>query len=109
MHGLRGRPWRAKVIVAEFVLGAIAGLGLGLLVVVRSSGLGRKLFGLWVIGIGLNYVAFAFHAVSVYVRGGVQRELEGVDLRAELRYDTAAQIWVAVPLAIVVFALPARR
>ncbi len=51
----------------------------------------------------------AIHALSLRSRAGLRRELRGVDLRAELRYYTRAQIWVFVPLSFVWFALRTPR
>jgi hypothetical protein len=59
----------------------------------------------WLVGIGLNYVALASYAIRFFPPGAAPAELQGVDLADELRYYTATQVWVGVPLAIVVLAL----
>lgn len=105
MHGARGRRARAWTILVEFVLGAVGAPLLGGLVVVEMPTFGWRLFGLWVVGIGLNYVPLTLHAVSFIRPGALARELAGTDVPRELRHYTRAQVWVFVPLALVVFAL----
>ncbi|HEY1274361.1 MAG TPA: hypothetical protein VGF25_05605 [Thermoleophilaceae bacterium] len=109
MYGTRGTTLRRRVIVAEFVLGAIVGTALGVLVAVTSSTLGGRLFGAWIAGACLNYVPLALHAVSLLGPGRLDAELAGVDIRAELRHYTKAQVWVAVPVLFLVLAPLQRR
>jgi hypothetical protein len=97
------------VIVAEFVLGAVAGTTLGLSVALSTSGLGWLVFGIWMTGACLNYVPLAVHAVRLSRRGRLDAELAGADVRRELRYYTKAQLWIAVPLLFVVLDLIQRR
>jgi hypothetical protein len=105
MHGLHGTRTRAWIITAEFVFGAVGCVGLGALPFLVDLGTGWKLFGACLIGAGLNYVPLAIHVISLWRPGALAAELEGVDIRRELRRYTALQVWVAVPLAIVIFAL----
>lgn len=107
MHGLKGRPVRARVILVEFLLGVVLCLGLGIWLA-ASGGVVSVLFGLWLVGAGLNYVPLALHAISLSRPGRLDAELAGADIPAELRYYTKAQAWVFVPLALVVFALRPR-
>jgi hypothetical protein len=109
MHGLNGTRTRARIILAEFVLGAVGGTALGVWVLVTSTGPGWTLFGLWLAGCGLNYVPLTIHAFTLRSPRALATELEGVDIPGELRYYTTAQVWVLVPLAVVVFALIQRR
>jgi hypothetical protein len=105
MHGLHGTRLRAWIITGEFVFGAIGCVGIGLLPFVADFGIGWKVFGAWLIGAGLNYVPLALHVISLWRPRALAAELEGVDIRRELRRYTVLQVWVAVPLAIVIFAL----
>jgi hypothetical protein len=109
MHGAHGTTLRRRVIVAEFVLGAIVGTALGVLVAVASDDLGMRLFGAWIAGACLNYVPLSVHAVSLLAPGRLEAELDGVDVMGELRYYTKAQVLVAVPLLLVVLAPLQRR
>jgi hypothetical protein len=72
------------VIRAEFFVGAAGCLALGVLTFLAAEGWGRAL-GVWLIGIGANYVPLAVHAVRLSRRGGLEAELVGVDLRSEAR------------------------
>lgn len=103
MHGGRGRRWRAVVILAEFLFGAVVGPLFGLFVVVTASDPLWRLIGVGLVGIGLNYVPLARHALSLRAPEALAAELEGVDVQAELRRYSVRQLWVCVPLAVVVF------
>ncbi len=104
MHGAHGTSLRRTVIVSEFVLGAVAGTPLGILLATRASALGWLLLGIWIAGICLNYVPLALHALSLAGRGRLESELRGADISQELRHYTKAQLWIFVPLLFVVLA-----
>jgi hypothetical protein len=111
MHGARGTTLRRRVIVAEFVLGAVLGTALGVAAAASAStigwlGLG---LGLWIAGACLNYVPLALHAISLSRSARLEEELAGVDVRRELRYYTKAQLWIAVPLLFDVLAIAQLR
>lgn len=103
MHGLKGGRFRSWVILAEFLFGAVAGPLLGLFMLVAADSVVWKLIGVVMIGIGLNYVPLARHALSLRTPEALAAELDGVDVRPEMRRYTALQLWVCVPLAVVVF------
>jgi hypothetical protein len=108
MYGGRGTRLRRNLIVAEFVLGALGGVAVGILVAATGPSLGWLLFGLWLAGACLNYVPLAAHALSLLPGSRLEAELAGVDIRGELRYYTRAQLWIAVPLLFIVLGLRAR-
>jgi hypothetical protein len=105
MHALSGTDRRRRIIIAEFVLGAIGGIGIGLFLLLSGAGTFGTVLGLWAVGVGINYVPLALHAISLRSPRRLRAELRGVDLRSELRYYTRAQFWVFVPLTFVWFAL----
>jgi hypothetical protein len=109
MYGTAGARWRRRVIVAEFIVGAVGGIASGLRIALSSPTVGGWLFGAWLIGMGANYLVLALHAVSLSRPGALDTELAGVDVRAELRYYSLAQLWLAVPLTVAVFALAQLR
>ncbi len=109
MYGARGTMLRRRVIVAEFVLGAVLGTALGVAVAASASALGWRVFGVWLAGGCLNYVPLALHAISLLRPGRLEAELAGVDVRQELRYYTKAQVWIVVPLLFVVLAIAQLR
>jgi hypothetical protein len=109
MHGARGTTLRRRVIVAEFVLGAVLGTALGVAAAASASTIGWLLLGLWLAGACLNYVPLALHAISLSRSARLEEELAGVDVRRELRYYTKAQLWIAVPLLLDVLAIAQLR
>ena len=108
MHGLEGTPRRRRVIITEFVLGAIGGLALGLLLLTSDGAVGIA-FGVWAVGVGVNYVPLALHTLSLRDPGDLRAELAGTDVRAELRRYTARQFWVFVPFLFAALALAQAR
>ena len=105
MYGTEGARWRRRVIVAEFIVAAVGGIAPGLWIALSSPTVGWRLFGAWLIGMGANYLVLVLHAVSLSRPGAMDTELAGVDVRAELRYYGLAQLWLAIPLTVAVFAL----
>jgi hypothetical protein len=59
--------------------------------------------GIWILGMGLNYVPLAVFALALIRPGALDAELAGVDTHGELRRYSALQFWVFVPLSLVVF------
>ncbi len=101
MHGVRGTSFRRRVIVAEFVLGAVVGTALGVFVTVSASNAAWLVFGVWMTGVCLNYVPLALHALLLSRPGRLEADLAGADIRREVRHYTKAQFWIAVPLLFV--------
>jgi hypothetical protein len=58
------------------------------------------LLGIWLLGLGANYLALAWNVVALWRSGRLEAELAGADLHAELRHYTRAQIWVLAPFWI---------
>lgn len=104
MHGLHGTSFRRRIILAEFLGGAIGGITIGLFLLLSGSSSGGVLVvGAWALGIGLNYVPLALHAISLSRPPALEQELAGVDVPAALRRYTKKQLWVFVPGLLVVF------
>ena len=106
MHGLVGSTLRRRIILWEFILGAILSLVLGVFVFLTADGLFWTVFGLWLIGIGFNYVPI--YAIGFTRPGALERDLAGVDIPSELRRYTGLQVWVFLPLALVYLAIRQR-
>jgi hypothetical protein len=104
MHALEGTELRRRIIIAEFVLGAIGGIGIGTFLLFSSAGTLGTVLGIWSFGVGVNYVPLAIHALSLRSPARLRAELRDVDLRSELRYYTRVQFWVFVPLVFLWFA-----
>ncbi|MBS1879150.1 MAG: hypothetical protein JST31_06530 [Actinobacteria bacterium] len=106
MHGVAGRRFRRRIILAEFVLAALGGVALGVFLLANADGgLVGILFGIWALGVGLNYVPLALHALSLRSGPALEAELAGADIGAELRYFSVTQLWVAVPFLFLWWAL----
>jgi hypothetical protein len=101
MWGSAGAPWRRWVILVEFVAGVagIAAIGVALLV---GGGALAVVLGVWAFGVAANYVPLAAHALSLIRAGRLEAELAQVDVGAELRHYTAAQLWIVVPVLVAV-------
>ncbi|MFG1894317.1 hypothetical protein ACGFIP_09905 [Micromonospora zamorensis] len=104
MYGTRGTARRRRIILAEFLVGVVAMVSLGIWLLASSSSLGGRAIGLWLTGAGLNYAPLSLHAIALMRPGALDAELTGVDVDRELRRYTVLQLWVFVPLALVVFA-----
>jgi hypothetical protein len=109
MHGLAGTRVRRTIIVTEFVLGFPAAFALGVYTVLSADSAFWSAFGIWLLGIGVNYLPLALHAISLLRPGRLSAELTGVDIEREARYYTLAQLWLLVPFLFVVLALRERK
>lgn len=105
MHGAAGTQRRRRLIRAEFVVGAVGGLALGLWAAITAATLPWQLFGAWVAGVGVNYAVLAWHAALLSRPGALEAELAGVDVPCELRRHSYLQAWIFVPLLLAVLAL----
>ncbi len=107
MWGFAGTLRRRRLIRAEFVIGAIGCTIVGALALTRGQGGVWDLVGVWLVGIGVNYVPLALHARSLSRQGALEAELQGLDLRRELRRAGVQQFWIAVPFVVALAALAA--
>jgi hypothetical protein len=103
MWGSSGALRRRKLIRAEFFVGVVGCLGLGALALISGSGW-MTVLGVWLVGAGVNYVPLAIEAVRLSRPGALEAELQGVDVRRELRRAGLHQLWIAVPFAVAVHA-----
>jgi hypothetical protein len=101
MHGGAGSLRRRRIIRAEFVLGCVVALAFGAFLLARGVGL----VGLWILGIGVNYFPLAVYAVVLFPDDRIERELAGVDLRAEVRRAAVAQFVLLVPFLVGIVAV----
>jgi hypothetical protein len=105
MHGARGTTRRRRIILAEFVAGVAVPVAFGIWLAADASGLGGRIFGIWMIGAGLNYAPLAGYAIALSRPGALSAELAGVDTGRELRRYSVLQLWILVPLSFVVLAV----
>jgi hypothetical protein len=104
MWGSAGTMRRRRIIRTEFMLGAIGCTSRGLLAVVEGSGW-WVVVGIWLIGAGVNYVPPGTACAVTLTAWRAGGELAGIDVRSELRHAGLQQFWIAVPLAVAVFAV----
>ncbi|MEV5208640.1 hypothetical protein AB0K35_14305 [Micromonospora sp. NPDC053740] len=105
MYGSRGTTRRRRIILAEFLVGVVLMVTWGCWLLASANGFGTRAFGLWLVGAGLNYAPLSLYALALMRPGALDSELTGVDTNGELRRYTVLQLWVFVPLALVVFAI----
>ena len=105
MYGARGATRRRRIILAEFIAGAVVMVAFGVWLAAFSSGLAGRVLGLWMAGSGLNYVPLAAYAITLSWSGALDAELAGVDTGRELRRYSVLQLWIFVPLSLVVLAV----
>ena len=109
MYGATGTTRRRRIVLAEFIAAAAATMALGIWLVTGASGLGAHIFGIWLIGVGLNYAPPAAYAISLSRPGALDAELVGVDTGRELRRYTVLQLWILVPLSLIVMTALRRK
>ena len=104
MWGTAGSLQRRRLIRIEFIVGAVGCTALGVLSLVSGSGW-VVVLGVWLLGVGVNYVPLALQAHSLSRPGVLEAELDGLHLRHELRRAGVRQLWIAVPLAVAISGL----
>ncbi len=108
MHGARGTRRRRWVILGEFALGTAGSAALGVWALTWGGAVG-VIFGIWLLGLAANYLPLTVHVLALWRQPALDGELAGVDLRAELRNYTRAQVWVLVPFWVAGLALAQAR
>ncbi len=109
MYGTKGTALRRRVVLAEFALALPGAVALGSWLVFGASGLGAHLFGIWIIGAGLNYAPLTAYAISLSRAGALEAELAGVDAGQELRHYSVRQAWLFVQLSLIAMILRRRK
>jgi hypothetical protein len=109
MYGSAGARWRRWVILVEFLAGVVGIALIAVLLLRPGAGMGTTVVAAWLLGVAVNYVPLALHALSLIRPGALTAELAGVDIGAELRHYTTAQFWLFVPLVLAVLAIRQTR
>ena len=108
MHGARGTRLRRRVILAEFTLGIIGSVLLGVWALTWGGASGVVL-GVWLLGLAANYLPLTVHVLALWQPDVLEAELAGIDLGAELRRYTRAQLWALVPFWVAGISLAQAR
>ncbi len=97
-----------RVIIAEYALGVVLPLSLGLFSIrlgfpgyVKSGW--ETAVGFWLVSIGLNYIPLFIYAVLI-ARGGTVKEEGQAELAHARRYGTQ-QVIILIPFFVVILAL----
>src|SRR5260370_40644643 len=93
------RGW-TRLILAEFIAGAIVMVAVGAWITVAASSAGTKVVGIWVLTAGLNYVPLAGHAALLSRPGAVAAAVAGLDAGGELRPYGVRQLWILGPRSL---------
>ena len=101
MYGTHGTLRRRRIILFEFVGGLLAAVAFGSWLI-SIGDIGNAVTGFIIVAIGLNYAPLAVYAVRFSPAGALETELSDVDVPKELRRYSVLQLWVFVPLALVV-------
>ena len=101
MYGTHGTLRRRRIILFEFVGGLLAAVAFGSWLI-SIGDIGNAVTGVIIVAIGLNYAPLAVYAVRFSPAGALETELSDVDVPKELRRYSVLQLWVFVPLALVV-------
>ena len=109
MYGSRGTVRRKRIIRAEFTVALAATVALGIWLAVEASGLGTRIFGIWLAGAGIDYAPLAVYAILLSRPGALEAELAGVDTGQELRRYSVLQLWILVPLSLVAMTAQGRK
>ncbi|MEU7590557.1 hypothetical protein AB0A95_30240 [Micromonospora sp. NPDC049230] len=104
MYGSRGTTRRRLIILAEFLVGVVVMVTWGVWLLGSAHGLGSRALGLWLTGAGLNYAPLSAYAIALMRPGALDAELAGASIDGELRRYTVLQLWVFIPLSLVVLA-----
>jgi len=100
-----------KIILVEFGLGAAGLVALGLLSlragIQRERGATFIAWGIYMLGVGINYLPLLLHAISITRRGSAQKEIaeELGDRRAAFRKYRRQSLFILIPLAVMVLAV----
>lgn len=101
----------AKLILAEFGIGAIGSILLGVISVWqgkhRFHAMWMMLFGVYLIFVGINYVPLLLHAIDICHRGSAELEISGeLENRKEAFREYRRQsLFLLVPLVVPIAAI----
>ena len=96
-----------KVILAEFLCGAVLSTALGVWVLLRSHSPGQALLGIYLLGLGMNYVPLVVFAVSIGGREPARWELasELTDQRRAMSKYRLLSLLLLVPFLVLLLTL----
>lgn len=89
-----------KIILAEFAIGILGPILLGILTLRKSHSMGGMIFGVYLLLIGINYVPMLIHAISIVKNGMGRDEIAGEleDKQRMFRKYRKQSLYLLVPL-----------
>ena len=101
----------SRFILAEFSIGVVGSLCLGVLTLVRTHSLGGTVLGAYLLCMGVNYVPLLLHAISLVRHGTAQEEIadELPEKRKMFRKYRRQSLLLLVPLVVPILAIIQRR
>ena len=98
-------------VIAEFALGGILSLALGVFVLYKSHSWPQHALGLYFIALGFNYVPMFAYAIAIGNRQNARTELGEVlnDRRGAMAKYRRQSLWLLAPLLVPLAALSGRR
>ncbi len=100
----------AKLIMAEYALGVVVSIALGVITLRRNASGWQLFLGVYLILMGINYVPLLIHAVGLAGAGSARAEV-GEELnnkRAAMSKYRRQSLWILVPLFVAITALRQR-
>ena len=89
---------RGRLVRLEFVASATLGMVLGAWFLAAGA---PAWLGLWSLGVGVNYLALSAHAIGLLRHPDrLSAELDGLDLRNELRRYSGTQLLLVMPFIV---------
>lgn len=97
----------SRFILAEFSLGVVGSLCLGVLTLVRTHSFVGTVFGAYLLCIGVNYVPLLFHAISLVRHGTATQEIadEMPEKSRMFRKYRRQSLLLLVPLVLPILAI----
>jgi len=97
----------SRFILAEFSIGVVGSLCLGVLTLVRSHSYSGRVFGVYLVCIGVNYVPLLFHAISLVRHGTASHEIadEMPEKNRMFRKYRRQSLLLLVPLVLPILAI----
>jgi len=96
-----------RLILTEFSVGVLGCLALGSLTLVQTQSLGGRLAGIYLLGLGFNYVPLLFHAISIIRSGAASEEIaeELIDQRNTFRKYRTQSLLLLLPFVVPILAI----
>ena len=102
----------ARFIIAEFAVGVLGPLALGVFIALRSHSVSGLLMGAYFLTLGVNYVPLLLYAVAISRAGSAAREIGdelAVDRRRARRKYRRGSMLLLIPLVVPVLAVIQER